>query len=96
MDEFVCLIVKCFLNRQENISEQDSSGSRKITVAGSSEGGSELQNRIQCREFLDYNENLLASEQILSSGGVRCQNYEQMTFFFFYDLKLLMMTLVMT
>ena len=42
MDEFVCLIVKCFLNRQENISEQDSSGSRKITVAGSSEGGSEL------------------------------------------------------
>lgn len=39
---FVCLIEKCFLNGQGIMCEQDSSGSRKITVAGSSVDGSEL------------------------------------------------------
>lgn len=67
-------------------------------MAGCSKGGSELSNRIKCCEFLDYQRETTRFSTDIALCEVRSQNYEQMTqvFFFFDDLALLMITLVMT
>jgi hypothetical protein len=77
VDGLVSLIVKCFLKRQGNICGQDSSGARQIPMAGSSKGGSELSNRIKCREF-DYQTETTGFSTDIVLCGVRSQNYERM------------------